>query len=193
MYRRRRIVALILLVLVLALLTLIGYGAVKAVQAIDYQIHKGDINAVSRAAAPDPAKSSGVEDCGKGDVSLTLENTAGVVASGGTIDFTATIAYDRKGATSCLIDASDASRVLVITSGDQTVWESDACAADPRQLLLAQGDKDTQTITWNTVNSGTACASEGSHPYAGAGTYQAQLTLKGVEGVTSQKVVFQVQ
>lgn len=189
-YRRRRIVALLALLLAIAVLVGAVFGIVKGIGALSYQIRKMDINAVSRSAVPEPAKVNGVTDCGSGDVTLALESAAATVASGGTIDFKASIIYTGKA--SCLVDASDASRVLVITSGDQTIWESDACDANPRKLLLANGDRDVQTITWNTVNSGTQCATQSSFPYAGAGNYQAQIVLKD-RNVASQKVAFAVQ
>ena len=107
--------------------------------------------------------------------------------------FTATIAFVPKDSSSCLIDASDHSRVLTITSGGDTVWRSDACDVDSRKLLLAAGDTDTQTMTWNTNRSGQTCTEDSKLPKVDAGTYTAQLSMRDHPKIVSNKVTITVQ
>ncbi|KFI45774.1 hypothetical protein GA0061078_1503 [Bifidobacterium bohemicum] len=131
-------------------------------------------------------KKSGVKECGANDVRLELASKSQNIAVGGTLDFTATIRYE--GSSSCLIDASNSSRVLTITSGDDTIWRSDSCPADQRQLLMAKGDKDVQTLTWNADRTGSGCQPDENLLRVNAGTYMAQLSLKDHPKVKSEKV-----
>ncbi|WP_165775896.1 hypothetical protein [Bifidobacterium scaligerum] len=193
MYRRRRIVALLIVLVGLALIGTCVYSLGRGIGAINTLIHHDDIYAISRDAVPTPKKVSSVKDCTAKDVSLELSSKSQSVGVGGSLDFTATIVYE--GSSSCLVDGSDAGRVLTITSGNDTIYRSDLCAADSRMLLMAKGDKDTQTLTWNTDANGSLaeCTDEDTWARVNAGTYVAQLSLKDHPKVTSDKVVFTVE
>lgn len=192
-YRRRRIVALIALVLALALTVFCVYSLGRGMMAIDAAVRHDDLMALSRKSVPTPMRKSTVKDCTASDVKLSLQSDSQSVAVGGAMKFTATITYLQKGKSSCLIDAADDSRVLTIKSGDDTVWRSDACDADSRKLLLAVGDTDTQTITWNTNRSGGSCAEDSTLPKVDAGTYTAQLSMKDHPKIVSNKVTVTVE
>jgi hypothetical protein len=113
-----------------------------------------DLTALTRNEVPGVKQTSGVHDCTAGDVKLELSAQSQTVPVGGSLDFTMTIAYE--GTSSCLIDVSNASRILTITSGSDTIWRSDACPADPHRLLMSKGDKRVDTLTWNTDSTGFA-------------------------------------
>ena len=91
------------------------------------------------------------------------------------------------------MDGSDGGRVLVITSGEDTIWRSDACPVGARTLLMATGDKDIQTITWNADSSQDSCQPDQNLPRVNAGSYQAKLVLKADSRVASQPVPIMVQ
>lgn len=133
----------------------------------------------------------GARKCGPSDVELELNAPNPTTGVGGSIDFTVTIRY--KGASSCLIDASNNSRVLVVKSGDQEIWRSDSCPLDARPLLMAKGDKDVQTMTWKADATQDQCQPEENLPRVEAGSYTAQLVLKSNQKVTSQAVPVMVQ
>lgn len=133
----------------------------------------------------------GARKCGPSDVELELNAPDPTTGVGGSIDFTATIRY--KGTSSCLIDASNNSRVLVVKSGDQEIWRSDSCPLDARPLLMAKGDKDVQTMTWKADATQDQCQPEENLPRVEAGSYTAQLVLKSDQKVTSQAVPVMVQ
>ena len=174
-YRRRRIVVGIALVLAVALTVFCVYSLGRGMAAIDTTIRHDDLMAVSRKPVPAPKQKSKVKDCTASNVKLSLQSDSQSAPVGGSMKFTATIAFVPKDSSSCLIDASDHSRVLTITSGGDTVWRSDACDVDSRKLLLAAGDTDTQTMTWNTNRSGQTCTEDSKLPKVDAGTYTAQL------------------
>ena len=213
-YRRRRIVAAILaLVLLLACAGIVwgvgvGIRALrggsaregKATTSQEARSGNGEKSEEGKASArkaegKEEAKARSqaprVKKCGPADVELELSAPDPTTGVGGSIDFTATMRY--KGTGSCLIDGSNAGRVLIIRSGDQNVWRSDSCPSDPRSLLMAGGDKDVQTITWNADASQEGCQPDENLPRVNAGSYSAQLVLKSNEKVKSQVVPVMVQ
>lgn len=189
-YLRRRIVVGVVLVVVLALVGFCVYSMGRGVAAIVAAADARHPDIV-RDEVPGPEPTTGVRECTTSDVSLDLTVAEPTVGVGGSVEFTASIVYDGK--VSCLIDGSDSSRILTITSGDDQVWRSDACPVDSRMLLMAKGDTDVQTITWNTNRSGSECVDDASLPKVSAGTYTAQLSLKGHPKIVSQKVPIVVQ
>ena len=192
-YRRRRIVVGIELVLAVALTVFCVYSLGRGMAAIDTTIRHDDLMALSRKAVPAPKQKSKVKDCTASNVKLSLQSDSQSAPVGGSMKFTATIAFVPKDSSSCLIDASDHSRVLTITSGGDTVWRSDACDVDSRKLLLAAGDTDTQTMTWNTNRSGQTCTEDSKLPKVDAGTYTAQLSMRDHPKIVSNKVTITVQ
>lgn len=192
-YRRRRIVVGIALVLAVALTVFCVYSLGRGMAAIDTTIRHDDLMALSRKAVPAPKQKSKVKDCTASNVKLSLQSDSQSAPVGGSMKFTATIAFVPKDSSSCLIDASDHSRVLTITSGGDTVWRSDACDVDSRKLLLAAGDTDTQTMTWNTNRSGQTCTEDSKLPKVDAGTYTAQLSMRDHPKIVSNKVTITVQ
>ena len=189
-YRRRRIVVGVVLVLVLALVGFCVYSIGRGAFAVGALVAGHDVG-ITRKAVPDPTPSTGVSDCVEDSISLELSTTTQTVPVGGSIDFAAGIVYS--GTVSCLIDGSDANRVLTIASGDDQIWRSDSCPVESRMLMMAQGDKDIQTMRWNTNRSGSECVDDADLPKVSAGTYVAQLSLKDHPEVVSQQVPFVVQ
>ena len=84
------------------------------------------------------------------------------------------------GTDQCLVDAGEAQREIVITSGTDRVWSNRDCVVpgtEKRTLLLAGGANDTTAFAWNRVRSAEGCPQ--GLPTPGAGTYSAQLNLAG--------------
>ena len=204
MYRRRRIAAALLAVLFLLVCAGLVWGVGAGIRALrggnGAQGTSTSVQQSSKSKSKDKEKqkkdsgkkrSSGAPDCGKGDLALELAAPDPSTGVGGSIDFTATIRH--KGTGSCLVDGSDGGRVLIITSGQETIWRSDACPVGARTLLMATGDKDVQTITWNADSSQDSCLPDDQLPRVNAGSYQAKLVLKANPRVASQPVPVMVQ
>ena len=185
-YRRRRIAALVLLALAGAALVAVLWGIGQAADAVGRWIHSGDINAIERRGVPAPHEQSGVADCGGENVSLQLSAPTSSTQVGGSITFVATIRH--QGESSCLINGSDASRVLVITSGRKTVWRSDSCPSAARVLLMAGDDKDVRQLTWQADATGDTCVAEASRQRVTSGSYVARLHLRGHPELVSPPV-----
>ena len=204
MYRRRRIAAALLAVLFLLVCAGLVWGVGAGIRALrggnGAQETSTSVQQSSKTKSKDKDKqkkesgkkrSTGAPDCGKEDLALELAAPDPSTGVGGSIDFTATIRH--KGTGSCLVDGSDGGRVLIITSGEETIWRSDACPVGARTLLMATGDKDVQTITWNADSSQDSCLPDDQLPRVNAGSYQAKLVLKANPRVVSQPVPVMVQ
>lgn len=190
-YRRRRIVVGTALVVLLALVVFCIYSLGRGVGALSDVVRHDDIVALSKRSVPFATKKSGVLNCTARDVKLEVATDNQTVPVGGSLQFTMTLRYE--GTSSCLIDASNDSRILTISSGSDTVWKSNVCTADPVMLLMSRGDKRVDTLTWNTNRSGSQCVADEDLPKVGAGTYSAELSLRDDPKAVSDKVPFIVQ
>lgn len=192
-YRRRRIVAGVGLLLVLALAVFCVYSIARGVGAIGPAISRVTAShaSLNRSSAPEPERTTGIVNCTAKNTRLELSAPSAVVAVGGSLEWTETITHE--GDDSCLIDDSDSSVVLTITSGDETVWRSDVCPVDGTQLLMANGDRKVRTVTWNANRTGSECADDASLPKVDRGTYVARLSLKSDSKAQSSPVTFEVQ
>jgi hypothetical protein len=167
-YRRRRAVALLLLVLVVAAIVLV----VKALATP---------SGSSSAKTPAPTTSTtpsvtptATTACDAKDLDLAVATDHTAFALGAKVPFVVTVTYH--GEQPCLVDASDVSRAVVVTSGKDRIWSSADCAEqDERSLLLAKGDVDRKTVPWPMVRSAEGCAK--GLPDVRPGTYKVRVTL----------------
>ena len=190
MYRRRRAVALVVVLAAVSLVVFcvysLGHGVVDGMSLLRP-------TPIARESVPAPKKTSGVNDCGASDVKLSLTAASQGVPVGGSLDFTASISYE--GTSSCLLDLSDV--VLTVSSGDQTIYSSDSCPADPNRQLLAKTsdmNRTSQKMTWGASRTGDQCVEDQNKlPKVDRGTYTAQLSLKNAHKAVSDPVTIQVQ
>lgn len=158
----------------------------------------GDGAAGSDAGAGDEGDGSGDDtgddapsastpvDCTPEAIGLTLTSAEVEYPAGAEPVLTATVT--NVGDVPCTVDAGDASREVVVTSGDDRVWSTKDCASEEdasRQLLLGAGAADAVEIAWPRVRSADGCPAD--LPAPEPGTYQAVATLGGTQ---SQTVVF---
>lgn len=194
MYRRRRIIALVALLLAVALVVFCVYSLARGGKAVVEAMHHDDVYALSRSKVPSLEEDAGgIKDCKASDLKLGLTSAYKLVQTNGSLKFTGTISYQGTSTVGCLIDDSQA--VLTITSGDTAIYRSDLCSSDPHQLLMDLNDKDSKEFTWNLGNNAalTECpADENTLEKVKAGDYQAQLTYKGLDGLASDKISFTV-
>ena len=133
------------------------------------------------APAPSPSTSKeagGVPDCSAASLALAMTATATSFGPGASPTFDVSIT--NTGSVPCLVDAGEASREIVITSGADRVWSSRDCivaGTETRDLLLPAAGADATQLAWNRIRSAPGCPA--GLPAPGAGTYSAQLTLAG--------------
>ncbi len=189
-YWRRRIVLLALLAAagIIVASVLGGRGAAQAAQ---------DPAGASGAAeqTPDPQTSEGADStagpvtCGEGSLSITLTADHRTYAAGANPVLTVTLTNTSDA--SCVVDAGEASRGVLITSGADRIWSSLDCPATEnaeRTLLLPAGGRDESVVTWTRIRSAEGCAD--GLPTPKPGYYQA---VAGVAGVSSTAAVFELK
>lgn len=203
-YWRRRLVALLLAGALLALGLVavnaaLGQGAAEAAgpDAAGATV-EGDAaagtddgttadEAADDEAADDGAAADGPVACGPEQITLALTADARSYAAGVTPVFTVTIT--NVSAASCTIDAGEAKRQVLVTSGADRIWASTDCPAEPaeRLLLLPAGAQDSVAVTWARVRSAEGCGD--GLPEPRPGTYTA---VASVAGVSSTAAVFEL-
>lgn len=136
------------------------------------------------SAAEDVA-AEGPAACAPTDLAVTLTTDAGSYAPGTPVVLT--VAITNNAATSCTVDAGEASREIVVTSGTDRIWSSFDCPTEPaeRLLLLPSGARDEVAITWGRTRSAAGCPAD--QPAPRAGTYTA---VASVAGAASTAAVF---
>src|SRR4051794_525362 len=132
------------------------------------------------AQSPEPSatETSGVPSCAAAGLALAMTPDATTFAAG--VSPTFSVSITNTGTAPCLVDAGEAQREIVITSGADRVWSNRDCVVagtESRTLLLPGGGNDTTPFAWNRVRSAEGCPS--GLPAPGAGTYSAQLNLAG--------------
>lgn len=133
-------------------------------------------------AEPSPSDTftpvGGIDQCAAGTLTLAITPDAASFGPGVSASFSVSII--NSGTLPCVVDAGEAYRELVITSGDDRVWSNRDCAsadADPRTLLLDAGQQDVTQLAWNRERSAVGCPA--GLPAPGAGTYQVTFALAG--------------
>jgi hypothetical protein len=137
-------------------------------------------SAQTTSPEPSPSKTPGMPECTADHLELAIIAAAVSFPAGASPTFALTIT--NTGTEPCLVDAGEAHRALVITSGSDRIWANQDCLAagtESRLLLLAPGDegRDTQQVTWNRDRSAPGCPA--GLPTPGAGTYSLAFDLAG--------------
>ena len=162
---------LVLLVLASAVVV----GLVVAVKALIGAASEAISSAAAAAASPTPTETGPPKpvDCTPADIEITLAADATSYRVGRTATFE--IGINHIGTLPCTLDAGDAGRELVITSGEDRVFSSADCdTAGSKLLLLAPGDQYPGSVAWGTNRSAPGCPA--GLPALGAGGYQAVVT-----------------
>lgn len=125
-------------------------------------------------ARPDPADAYREIPCTPKLLSGVLENTH--TYAGKPISFTSTLTNtDKKRA--CYLDGGYSAMRVEITSGDQLVWDSQACEIGDEhlQLLIGAGRTGTFAVQWPGIAAGRDCTGTSA---ASPGAYHAQFYWK---------------
>src|SRR5665647_1515170 len=100
-------------------------------------------------------RSAAARTCAAADLTLVVTKDAQTYAAGAQPVFTVVITNTSD--SSCAVDAGEASRELLVTSGSDRIWSSlDCVAADAAErvlLLPAGGSDDPVSVTWPRIRS----------------------------------------
>ncbi|RBP97224.1 hypothetical protein CRD60_07945 [Bifidobacterium aemilianum] len=193
-YRRRRVVAAIALVLTLSLLIFCLYSLGRGIAALGSVAGVGSGPDLSRSKVSSPVKVSKVRNCKASDLQLELSTKSPSTEVGGSVEFKETVKY--VGGSSCLINTASDSLVLTITSGSDHIWRSDVCPADSHTILMSKADnmdRFEQPVTWDAERSSDSCTEGFAAPKVDSGSYSAKLSLKGQKKAVSQTLPLLVE
>lgn len=190
-YWVRRIVVLALLVVAASLVFSFVRGAMAPASAGDDPGEStGEVPVAPADAVTDPADAVtdpavGPVACAPADLTVALTTDARSYAAGAPVAFS--VAVTNTGAGACVVDAADAQREVVITSGTDRIWSSLDCPVDGTEQLhlLESGARVDSAITWARTRSATDCPADLPEPQPG--TYSAVATT---HGATSAAAVF---
>lgn len=175
---RRAVVlgALLVVVLLLWSMTRGGGGGGDAAAADDTP---GDVAATTPPDEQEPDDAS--RTCEAADLTLVVTADAASYPAG--VNPTFGVRITNTSDSSCTVDAGEATRELLVTSGSDRIWSSLDCPADgaaERVLLLqASGSDGPVAVAWPRVRSNETCG-EGL-PEPRAGTYHVVAKLVGSE------------
>lgn len=182
--RRLVVLGLPLVAVVLLVVWLTGRGGGDPSAAQDPQTQASPSPDASPSSAP--ADADGPTDCTAEQLVVAITPAGEAFAAD--VEPSFEVSLGNSGSTECLVDAGDAVREVVVTSGDDRVWSSLDCVpadAPTRTLLLAPGGEDVTTLAWPRIRSAAGCPAD--LPSPGEGTYSATVA---VGGVTSAPAVF---
>jgi hypothetical protein len=188
--RRTIVLGLPLLVVALVVWVLVGRGAAGA--SADGELPPASEMSPAGTDATTPAGDEGADageeqddassdqpaNCAPEVLALAITATAESFPAG--VSPTFAVSITNTGSEPCLVDAGEAQREVVITSGVDRVWSSRDCVAagtEERTLLLGGGVVDETPLAWNRERSAQGCPA--GQPEPGAGTYSAAFTLAG--------------
>ncbi len=140
-----------------------------------------DAKPTAGATAPAQTGSDPSRTCAATDLTLVVTADAASYAAGVNPTFAVTIT--NTGTSPCTVDAGDAAREVLVTSGEDRIWSSLDCTpadAPTRVLLLPPGSSDGPTpVAWSRVRSDGQCTADLSAPRPG--TYHVVAKLVGAE------------
>ena len=182
-YRRRRLVALLVLIAIPVVVLLIIFkpgstGGVTERQKVDVP---ADIKSGSTKKATTNADD--LPGCKKSNLTVTAVASKESYAAGESPEIWMTIS--NSGTKPCVVDLGTKELSFSIKSGDEVYWNSVDCqtGADSREVILSPDNPlSTQKITWDrTRSSPETCAVAREPVPAGGAAYKVTATANGVE------------
>ena len=216
-YRRRRLVALLLL---LAVIGLVWWGIAALAGALSGgdPAPTGTPDAAASTASPEPGPESAPGPtpestpeptpeptptptptpapgpppaCTPADVVVTARTDAGSYAADAQPQFS--FALQNRSEHDCVIDVGTAAQVFTVTSGSDTIWVSTHCQADPahQEVLLEAGRTvESPPLGWVRERSRPdTCEGERPAAVGGGAYYHLTVTVAGIGSEASAFVL----
>ncbi|HUX71677.1 MAG TPA: hypothetical protein VMV41_14260 [Cellulomonadaceae bacterium] len=172
-YWVRRIVVVAVLVAVVAVVVVLVRLAIG--RSTDGAVTGARASSSTTATTP---ASGTPQACPASAIGLAV--TADATTYGPGVNPTFTVTVTNTGTQPCTLDAGEAARQVVVTSGADRIWSSADCAnpaTATKLLLLDAGQPYEAAVPWARVRSAVGCPT--GLPTPRAGTYQATATLAG--------------
>jgi hypothetical protein len=186
-YRRRRLVVLVLAVLVVAAIVAAGFWLAGLVGAGRDEASAEVAEAAAAPSAPvaSPAATAGCEDS---DVVVRAETDAPAYGSGENPTLILEVA--NKGKSPCEVNVGTDAMEFLVTSGDDRIFSSTDCQVDaePLMMTLEPGKSEQARFTWERNRTAPGCTSVEANPQPGTYVLTTKLDKK-----SSKKTVFELR
>lgn len=212
-YRRRRLVLLIAVILVLAVIgagtwVLIAKpwqssGADAVPQAPSAQTPSPDADASANAtASPSPDASDGATDapatpaivaCTAKDIEVAAVTDADTYDSAALPKLS--ISLTNHGASDCTIDVGSATQVFTVMSGADVWWRSTDCQEDPSSMIATLPAGATvvskDPVVWDRTRSAVETCADVNRPRApgGGASYHVSVSIGGFAGLATTQIL----
>ncbi|MBS0023998.1 hypothetical protein [Microbacterium paraoxydans] len=194
-YRRRRLVVLLGLILVLAVIGVSVWllvarpwaAATDATPAPTSTATSGATPPATGSASPEPTPSAsetpGVVACQAKDIEVTAVTDADTYPAG--VNPQLSISLTNKGTTDCTIDVGSSTQVFMVSSGADVWWRSTDCQENPSSMIATLTAGSTvvskEPVVWDRTRSSVeTCAQENRQRAPGGGaSYHVAVSIGG--------------
>ncbi|MGX1583349.1 hypothetical protein ACWH95_02245 [Microbacterium sp. NPDC055502] len=200
-YRRRRLVVLLGLILVLAVIgvsvwLLVARPWAAATDATPAPTSSSTTEttppptgSASPAPTPSASETPAVVACQAKDIEVTAVTDADTYAAGVTPRLS--ISLTNKGATDCTIDVGSSTQVFTVSSGADVWWRSTDCQENPSSMIATLTAGSTvvskEPVVWDRTRSSVeTCAQENRQRAPGGGaSYHVAVSIGGFPSATT--------
>lgn len=147
----------------------------------------------SPAPAPSAEQTPAIVACAPKDVEVTAVSDADTYAAGVTPQLS--ISLTNKGTTDCTIDVGSTTQVFTVSSGSDVWWRSTDCQENPSSMIatLAAGTTVTSKdpVIWDRTRSSVeTCAAENRQRAPGGGSsYHVEVSIGGFTSLTTKQIL----
>lgn len=189
-YRRRRIAVLVLAVLVLVLLTGVGYWVAGLFGGTGRAAAEPDDSAGQATAQVSPSASAQAAEPACGDSEVVLRASTDQPAYDSGSNPTLIMEVANEGDFPCELNVGTDAMDFVITSGEDRIFSSRDCEADPSALMMTiqPGKSERAQFTWQRNRTAPGCTLVEANPQPG--TY---VLVTKLDERTSNKAVFELR
>lgn len=184
-YRRRRIVALVALVLVIALVWWLVSLIIGLFSGSEDEAGTKPQAVPGTSQSPTPEATTAPRACEPTEINLAVVLPDNVVKLGAPTAFQVT--WTNVGEVACVMDGGWGKTNVHIVSGNDDIFNSVHCATESVDLFLAAGETYTRDYIWDQTRSNTECGA--AQKISRGGTYRITAELAGVASLEMPFVI----
>ncbi|WP_298040948.1 hypothetical protein [uncultured Microbacterium sp.] len=201
-YRRRRIVFFVAVLLVLAVIgagiwVLIaqpwaGSGSEEAPEPSP-SASETAVQAETPSAEPSPVETQGAAPCQAGSITVEAVTDAESYEAGALPQLS--IRLTNTGAVDCTIDVGSATQAFTVTSGEDVWWRSTDCQENPSSMVVTltagQSVSSATPVEWDRTRSDVStCDQENrSRAPAGGASYHVAVSIGGFDAARTRQIL----
>lgn len=208
-YRRRRLVTLVALILFVAFVgvavwLLVARPWASATDATPSPTPSASATSTTpvtpdptaaESPSPEPTgeETPGIVACEAKDVEVAAVTDADTYPAG--VMPQLSISLTNRGSADCAIDVGSSTQVLTVSSGSDVWWRSTDCQEDPSSMIatLAAGATVTSKVpvTWDRTRSSVETCAQENRPRApgGGASYHVAVEIGGFKGTTTKQIL----